>query len=68
VLACIARRKARLWPKKGIPSEPGGTLFDDLLPLVRSRKMGMRKRKVARKIVIVFVWLWFIVVLKGKRL
>jgi hypothetical protein len=43
----MARRKPRLWPKRGIPSDPGGTLFDDLLPLVRRRKMGTRKRKIA---------------------
>jgi len=55
----MARRRSRLWPKTGIPNDPGGTFFDDLLSLVRRRKMGMRKRKIARKISIIFVWLWY---------
>jgi hypothetical protein len=61
----MARRRPRLWPKRGIPSDPGGTLFDDLLPLARRRKMGMRKRKIAKKIFIIFVWLWCIEVKGG---
>ena len=34
-----------LWPTKGIPSEPGGCLFD-VLPLVKRRKMGMSNSKI----------------------
>lgn len=47
-----------LWPIKGIPSDPGGSLFDDLLPHERRRKMGVRKRKIARIIFIVLGCLW----------
>ena len=43
VLARLAPRRLRLWPIKGIPSEPGGSLFDDLLPFVRRKKMGMSR-------------------------
>lgn len=56
VLARMALRRPRLWPIKGIPSEPGGNLFDDLLPFVRRKKMGMRNREMARKIFMIYVW------------
>lgn len=55
VLARMARRRPMLWPIKGIPSDPGGNLFDDLLPHDRRRKMGVRKRKIARKIFMFWV-------------
>jgi hypothetical protein len=42
----------------GIPSEPGGSPFNDL-PFLRRRKMGMRNKKIARKIFMICVWLWF---------
>ena len=35
-----------LWPTMGIPSEPGGCLFEDLLPLVKRRKIGMSNSKI----------------------
>ena len=40
-----------LWPIKGSPSEPGGTLpFGKfLLLLTRRRKMGRRKKKIVKK-------------------
>lgn len=44
VFDLMAPRRPRLWPIMGMPSEPGGSLFDDLL-LVRRRKAGRRKRK-----------------------
>lgn len=49
VLARLALRRPRLWPIKGIPSEPGGNLFDDLLPFVRRKKMGMRNREMGQE-------------------
>jgi hypothetical protein len=49
----------------GIPSEPGGSLFNDLLPFVKRRKIGMRNRKIARKILMIYVWLWFFEVVEG---
>ena len=57
VLARMALRRPRLWPIKGIPSKPGGSLFDDLLPFLRRKKMGMRNREIARKIFMIYVWL-----------
>ena len=46
VLERKARRRSMLWPTMGIPSEPGGCLFDDLLPLVKRRKIGMSNSKI----------------------
>jgi hypothetical protein len=50
----------------GIPSEPGGSLFNDLLPFERRRKIGMRNRKIARKILLICVWLWFFEVVEER--
>lgn len=54
VLALIARRRLRLWPIMGIPSEPGGSLFDDLL-LVRRRKIGRTKKKMVNRILFMVI-------------
>ena len=50
VLARIARRRPRLWPMIGIPSEPGATLFDDSVLLISRSRTGIRKRKRASRI------------------
>lgn len=50
VLALIARRRIRLWPIIGSPSEPGGNLFDDLL--LRRKKMEIEKTKMVNEIFI----------------
>ncbi|POO00377.1 hypothetical protein TorRG33x02_037900 [Trema orientale] len=55
VLALIALRKLRLWPIIGIPSEPGGSFFVDLLLLIKRRNMGIRSMREVNRLLMVCV-------------
>lgn len=46
VLVRMARRRPRLSPIKGIPSDPGGSFLEDFLLLTRKRKMVMSRKKM----------------------
>lgn len=55
VLARMARRRLKLWPIMGIPSDPGGVRLDDddlgVLVLVM-RMSGMMRRRIRRRKVV----------------
>lgn len=49
VLALIAQRRLRLWPTRGIPSDPGGSLLDHLFLLLRRKAIGRTIKTRERK-------------------